>query len=85
MRLAVAAIARSTFDIAFAEEIATSAFEVLGELGAELIGTPTLLQDGDSAQRAAAISRPSTPAICSARFRRARWTDAGSIPPGSTR
>ena len=48
MRLAVAAIARSTFDTALAQRMATTAFEVLETVGAELIGSPSLLVDEDA-------------------------------------
>lgn len=53
-RIAVAAIARSTFDVEMAEEMAVSAFALLGELEAELIGSPELLLDGAAAEAAAA-------------------------------
>jgi L-fucose isomerase-like protein len=52
MRLAVAAIARSTFDTALAQRMATAAFEVLETVGAELIGSPSLLVDEDAANNA---------------------------------
>ncbi len=52
-RIAVAAIARSTFDVEMAEEMAVSAFALLGELDAELIGSSELLLDGAAAEAAA--------------------------------
>jgi L-fucose isomerase-like protein len=53
MRLAVAAIARQTFDLALAEDIAHAAFEVLGGLGAEVVGSPALLVDEEAGDGAA--------------------------------
>ena len=53
MRLGVAAVARSTFDTDFAQRMATAAFEVLESLGAELIGSPSLLLDEDAVNAAA--------------------------------
>ncbi|MDH3753245.1 MAG: hypothetical protein OEU32_05160 [Acidimicrobiia bacterium] len=48
MRVAVAAIARPTFDVGLAQEMADAAFEVLGRSGAALIGSPALLLDADT-------------------------------------
>jgi len=54
VKVAVAAIARSTFDLTMAEEMASSAFGLLTELGVDLIGSPDLLLDGEAAEAAAA-------------------------------
>jgi len=53
VRVAVAAIARSTFDLTMAEEMANSAFGLLGSLGLDLIGSPDLLLDGGAVEAAA--------------------------------
>ncbi len=53
MHLALAAIARSTFDTDLASETVERAARVLAELGHEVIGTPELLLDLDDAGRAA--------------------------------
>lgn len=52
MRLAVAAIASPMFDTAFAQRMATAAFEVLDTVGAELIGSPSLLVNEDAVNAA---------------------------------
>ncbi len=54
MRVGVEAIARSTFDIELAEEVAAAAFSVLGGLDAELVGSPDLLLDTDAVEVAVA-------------------------------
>ena len=52
-RIAVAAIARSTFDLVMAQEMASSAFRILSDLDIDLIGSPDLLLDGEAAATAA--------------------------------
>lgn len=47
-RIGVATIARPTFDVPFAHEMATAARERLAELGHELVGSPELILDDDS-------------------------------------
>ena len=46
-RIGVAVLARPTFDVPFAREMAASAWQRLGELGHELIGSPELILDAD--------------------------------------
>jgi L-fucose isomerase-like protein len=52
-RVGVAVIARPTFDVAFAQEIAAAAWQRLGELGHELIGSPELILDAEALDAAA--------------------------------
>ena len=51
--VAVAAVARSTFDVEFAAETADRAFGVISGLGFDVIGDPSLLLDVESVDRAA--------------------------------
>ena len=53
MHLAVAAIARPTFDMGLAAEVACEAFDVLRTVDPDLIGTSDLLTDDESVARAA--------------------------------
>jgi L-fucose isomerase-like protein len=46
------ALARSTFDVAYAEETAAAAFETLGALEARVVGPRQLLFDAEAAERA---------------------------------
>jgi L-fucose isomerase-like protein len=50
--LGVAALARSTFDVAFAEEVAASAFATLHSLEAKIVGPRALLFDTEAARAA---------------------------------
>jgi L-fucose isomerase-like protein len=54
MRLGVLALARPTFDVPFAEEMAAKAFARLDESGVSTVGPRTLLFDADAARQAAA-------------------------------
>lgn len=51
-RVGVAALARPTFDVTYAEEVAQQAFAALDTLGVELIGTRNLLFDAGAARAA---------------------------------
>ncbi len=51
-RIGVAAIARPTFDVAYAEEVAEEAWATLQSLDAELIGAPDLLFDAAAVRTA---------------------------------
>ncbi len=51
-RLGVLALARPTFDVPYAEQIAATAFATLRALDADLIGTPDLLFDAASTEAA---------------------------------
>ena len=51
-RIGVAAIARPTFDVPYAEEVAGKAWAALESLDAELIGTSDLLFDADAVRAA---------------------------------
>jgi L-fucose isomerase-like protein len=54
MRLGVLALARPTFDVPYAEEMAAKAFAQLDHSGIQTVGPRTLLFDADSARLAAA-------------------------------
>jgi L-fucose isomerase-like protein len=54
MRLGVLALARPTFDVPYAEEMAAKAFARLDESGVTTFGPRTLLFDADAARQAAA-------------------------------
>ena len=54
MRLGVLALARPTFDVPYAEELAAKAFAQLDHSGITTVGPRTLLFDADSARLAAA-------------------------------
>ena len=47
-RIGVAVLARPTFDVPYAQEMAAAAWQRLGELGHELIGSPELILDADA-------------------------------------
>lgn len=47
-KVGVAVLARPTFDVAYAGEMADAAWQRLGELGHELIGSPELILDADA-------------------------------------
>jgi len=47
-RIGVAVLARPTFDIAYATEMADAAWQRLDELGHELVGSPELILDADA-------------------------------------
>jgi L-fucose isomerase-like protein len=47
-RIGVAVLARPTFDVAHATEVADAAWRRLGELGHELVGAPELILDADA-------------------------------------
>ena len=51
-RLGVLALARPTFDVPYAEEVAATAFATLATLDAELVGSPELLFDAASTEEA---------------------------------
>ena len=53
-RIGVAVLARPTFDVPYAEQMAAAAWQRLGELGAELIGSPELILDADALAAATA-------------------------------
>ncbi len=53
MHIAVAAIARPTFDVDLAQATAKAAFDLLSEIDPDLIGSPKLLMDADSVAKAA--------------------------------
>ena len=52
-RIGVAVVARATFDVAYASELAAAAWERLCALGDEIVGTPELILDDDALRRAA--------------------------------
>lgn len=54
MRIGVAALARPTFDVPFAEELAAQAFAALDATGVELVGPRALLFDAAQAREAVA-------------------------------
>src|SRR5215217_9343017 len=54
-RIGVLALARPTFDVPFAEEIAAEAFAALDRAGHTLVGTRELLFDAAAAERAVAV------------------------------
>ena len=57
-RIGVAVLARPTFDVPYAREVAAAAWQRLGELGHELIGSPELIIDADALHAAtAALSK----------------------------
>jgi L-fucose isomerase-like protein len=57
-KVGVAVLARSTFDVAYATEMADAAWQRLNELGHELIGSPALILDADAlATATAALSK----------------------------
>ena len=47
-RIGVAVLARPTFDVHFAQEMATAAWQRLADLGHELVGSPDLILDADA-------------------------------------
>ncbi|MGK0274215.1 MAG: L-fucose isomerase-like protein [Ilumatobacter sp.] len=47
-RIGVVAIARPTFDVQFAQQMATAAWQRLAELGHELVGSPDLILDAEA-------------------------------------
>jgi L-fucose isomerase-like protein len=51
-RIGVAVLARPTFDVPYAREMATAAWQRLNELGHELVGSPDLILDADDLSRA---------------------------------
>jgi L-fucose isomerase-like protein len=53
MRLGVLALARPTFDVPYAEEMAAKAFARLDESGVSIVGPRALLFDADAARQAA--------------------------------
>ena len=53
-RIGIAAIARPTFDVPYAHEMATAAWQRLGELCHELVGSPELIVDDDTLRAATA-------------------------------
>jgi L-fucose isomerase-like protein len=53
-RIGVAVLARPTFDVRYAREMAAAAWERLGELGHELIGSPDLILDAYALRTATA-------------------------------
>ena len=54
LRLGVLPLARATFDVPFAEEVAAAAFAALDATGAEIVGSRDLLFDADETERAIA-------------------------------
>ncbi len=56
-RIGIAALARPTFDVPFAEQVAAQAFAVLDGLAAEIVGPRTLLFDAAEAEAAVAALR----------------------------
>ena len=59
-RIGVVALARSTFDVAYAEAVARRAFVTLEALDAELVGPRELLFDSEAARHAIAALRDQT-------------------------
>ena len=53
-RIGVAVLARPTFDVPYAQEMAAAAWQRLGELGHELIGSPELILDAGALDAATA-------------------------------
>jgi L-fucose isomerase-like protein len=51
-RIGVAVLARPTFDVQFAQEVATAAWQRLADLGHELVGSPDLILDANALDRA---------------------------------
>jgi L-fucose isomerase-like protein len=63
-RIGVAVLARPTFDVPYAREMAAAAWQRLGELRHELIGSPELILDADSLGSAiAALSEQALDAL----------------------
>ncbi len=63
-RIGVAVLARPTFDVEYAAEVAAAAWERLGELGGELIGSPQLILDAAAlAAATAALANESLDAL----------------------
>ena len=60
-RIGVIPLARTTFDVAFAEEIAAKALATLEQLDAEVVGPRRLLFDAESAGEAIATLREESP------------------------
>jgi L-fucose isomerase-like protein len=63
-RIGVAVLARPTFDVSYASEMAAAAWHRLGELGHDLIGSPELILDADALSTAtAALSNETLDAL----------------------
>jgi L-fucose isomerase-like protein len=83
-RLGVAVLARPTFDVPFAQEMAAAAWERLSELGHELIGSPELIVDAPTLGAAtAALSAEPLDALVLVQATFADATEAAAIADAS--